>query len=106
MSNDFLHLATPGEILLEEFIKPLGLTQKAVAQGLDIPESRLSEIINGKLRINAEYALRLSLYFRMSDQFWTNMQCHYDRQQLELSKAKEIRSRIKPIRKRKIAACA
>jgi addiction module HigA family antidote len=106
MNNEILHLATPGEILLDEFIKPLGLKQKDVANGLDIPESRLSEIIKGKLRINAEYALRLSLYFGMSEQTWMNLQYSYDRRLLESSKAKEIRARIKPLRKRTLKVSA
>lgn len=89
------HIITPGEVLLEEFIKPLGLTQKAVANGLGIPESRLSELVNGKLRISAEYALRLSLYFGMDEQTWLNLQNNYDMQVLEETKAKSIRKQIK-----------
>lgn len=89
------HITTPGEVLLEEFIKPLGLTQKAAANGLGIPESRLSELINGKLRISAEYALRLSLFFGMDEQTWLNLQNNYDMQVLEETKAKAIRKQIK-----------
>ena len=89
------HIVSPGEVLLEEFIKPLGLTQKEVAKGLGIPESRLSELVNGKLRISAEYALRLSLFFGMDEQTWLNLQNNYDRQILEQTKAKVIRKQVR-----------
>ena len=71
------HIVHPGEVILEEFIKPLGLTQKEAAKGLGIPQSRLSELVNGKLRISAEYALRLSLFFGMDEQTWLNLQNNY-----------------------------
>ena len=90
-------IITPGEILMEEFIKPLNLTQKEVADGLGIPPSRLSEIVNGKLRISAEYALRLSLYFGMDVQTWLNIQNNYDRRILENTQAKQIRRQVKPV---------
>lgn len=93
-------IVTPGEVLMEEFIKPLNLTQKEVANGLGIPQSRLSEIVNGKLRISAEYALRLSLYFGMDVQTWLNLQNNYDRQILESTKAKQIRRQVKPVMSR------
>jgi len=99
MINEKLHLSTPGEIILEEFIKPLGLTQKEAAKGLDIPESRLSELINGKLRINVEYALRLSLFFGMDEKTWLNLQNDYDLRVLEKNKARLIRKRVKPVSK-------
>lgn len=88
-------IITPGEVLLEEFIKPLGLTQKETAKGLGIPESRLSELVNGKLRISAEYALRMSLFFGMDEQTWLNLQNNYDMQVLEETKAKSIRKQIR-----------
>ena len=102
MAEKKLHLASPGEILFEEFIKPLGLTQKEVAKGLDIPESRLSELKNGKLRINAEYALRLSLFFGMDEKTWLNLQNDYDRRVLENTKAAEIKLRVRPFRRRSV----
>lgn len=80
---------------MEEFIKPLGLTQKEVSLGLGIPQSRLSELVNGKLRISAEYALRLSLFFGMDEQTWLNLQNNYDRQILEQTKVKTIRKQVR-----------
>jgi len=99
MDTETLHLTTPGEILLEEFLKPLNLSQRELAKGLGIPETRVSEIIHGKLRINAEYALRLSLFFKMSERFWLNLQYDYDRRILEMSKAADIKKRVHPYTK-------
>ena len=104
MGAEKLHLTTPGEILLEEFLKPLNITQRELARGLKIPETRVSEMIHGKLRINAEYALRLSIFFKMSERFWMNLQYDYDRRLLEVSKAAEIKKAVRPYRK--LDACA
>jgi len=68
----------PGSILLEEFITPMGLTQKAVAGGAGIPYVRFNELIHGKRRITGEYALRLGHFFQMEPQFWINLQAEYD----------------------------
>lgn len=103
MSTEKLHLTPPGEILFEEFLKPLNLSQRELAKGLGIPETRVSEIVHGKLRINAEYALRLSIFFNMSERFWLNLQYDYDRRLLEISKAAEIKKSVKPFRK--LATC-
>ena len=93
-------LTTPGEILKEEFIDPLDLKDKEVAEALEIPHSRLSEIIHGKRAITVDTALRLSRYFRTTPEFWLNLQNNYS-----LQKEKELHSerfaRIKPFRRRK-----
>jgi addiction module HigA family antidote len=68
----------PGEILLEEFLKPLGLTQVALAEKLDISQNRLNEIIRGKRGVTADTALRLSKVFKTSPEFWMNLQTTYD----------------------------
>lgn len=73
----------PGEILLEEFLKPLGLSQTKVANDIGVPTGRIHEIIRSKRSISAETALRLSRYFGLSDRFWLNLQSRYD---LELEK--------------------
>ena len=80
----------PGEILMEEFLKPLGLSQYRVAVDLGVPPRRVNEIIHGKRGITADTALRLSRYFGMSEQFWMNLQTHYD---LELQKDR-LRGRL------------
>jgi addiction module HigA family antidote len=68
----------PGEILLEEFIKPLGITQHKVAVAIGVPPRRINEIVHGKRRITADTALRLGRYFGTTDLFFLNLQTRYD----------------------------
>jgi addiction module HigA family antidote len=68
----------PGEILLEEFLKPMGLSQYRLAQDIHVPPRRINEIVHGNRAISPDTALRLSLYFSMSERFWINLQTHYD----------------------------
>jgi addiction module HigA family antidote len=68
----------PGEILLEEFLKPLGISQYKVANDISVPPRRINEIVHGKRSISSDTALRLSLYFGLSEQFWSNLQMRYD----------------------------
>jgi addiction module HigA family antidote len=73
----------PGEILLEEFLKPLGISQYRLAKDIHVPARRINEIVQGKRSISADTALRLSRYFGTSDRFWINLQTRYD---LEIEK--------------------
>jgi len=73
----------PGEILLEEFLKPLHISQYRLAKDLGVPARRINEIVHGKRAISADTALRLSRYFGLSDRFWLNLQTRYD---LEMAK--------------------
>jgi len=68
----------PGEILLEEFLKPLGITQYRVAKDISVPPRRINEIVHGKRSITADTALRLARYFGTSERFWLNLQARYD----------------------------
>ncbi len=68
----------PGEILMEEFLTPMGLSQNMMANDIGVPPRRINEIIHGKRRITADTALRLSRYFKMSPQFWLGLQMDYD----------------------------
>jgi len=68
----------PGEILLEEFLKPLGLSQYRIARDLSVPPRRINEIMHGKRGITADTALRLGRYFGTSARFWLNLQARYD----------------------------
>jgi len=68
----------PGEILLEEFLKPMGLSQNRVALDIRVPARRINEIVQGKRRITADTALRLAKYFKMSPQFWLGLQIDFD----------------------------
>ena len=68
----------PGEILLEDFLKPLGLSQYRLAKSLSVPPRRINEIVLGKRAVTADTALRLARFFGTSDRFWLNLQAAYD----------------------------
>jgi len=68
----------PGEVLREEYLTPLGVTQHRVAVAIGVPPRRLNEIVHGKRRISTDTALRLSRYFGTSEAFWINLQSRYD----------------------------
>jgi addiction module HigA family antidote len=68
----------PGEILLEEFLKPLDISQYRLAKDIHVPAHRIYEIVHGKRAITADTALRLGQYFSVSAEFWLNLQAHYD----------------------------
>ena len=68
----------PGEILLEEFLAPLGVSQYQLAKAVDVPARRINEIVHGQRRISADTALRLARYFGTSERFWINLQARYD----------------------------
>ena len=68
----------PGEVLQEEYITPLAITQHRVAVAIGVPPRRINEIVHGTRRITADTALRLARYFGTSDDFWLNLQAHYD----------------------------
>ena len=68
----------PGEILFEEFLKPLGISQYRLAKDISVPPRRINEIVHGKRSITADTALRLSRYFKLSERFWLNLQARYD----------------------------
>ncbi len=68
----------PGEILAEEFLEPLGISQYRLAMAIGVPPRRINEIVHGKRRISADTALRLARYFGTSDRFWMNLQNRYD----------------------------
>lgn len=78
MSEDKLSPIHPGEVLLEEFLKPMGLSQNKLALDIRVPARRINEIVHGKRRITADTALRLARYFGMSPQFWLGLQMDYD----------------------------
>jgi antitoxin HigA-1 len=87
----------PGEILAEEFLKPMGITNARLASDIDVPTSRISEIINGKRPITVDTALRLGVYFKMETRFWINLQAEYDVRRAEFSLLPEIQLRVRPL---------
>jgi len=73
----------PGEILLEEFLRPMDISQYRLAKDISVPQRRISEIVQGKRAITADTALRFGRYFGMEAQFWLNLQSRYDLQKAE-----------------------
>jgi addiction module HigA family antidote len=82
----------PGEILLEEFMKPMGITSRQLAADIDVSPSRISELVNGQRPITADTAIRLGIFFGMESRFWLNLQTEYD---IRVSE-RELRSKIAP----------
>jgi addiction module HigA family antidote len=85
MKKEKLAPVHPGEILMEEFLKPLGISQYRLAKDINVPARRINEIVQGKRAISADTALRLSRYLNLSERFWLNLQARYD---LEVEKDK------------------
>ena len=90
MTEERLPPIHPGEILLEEFLKPMGISQYRLAKSISVPARRINEIVHGKRAISPDTALRLSRYFGMSERFWMNLQSRYD---LEMEKDR-LRGRL------------
>ena len=88
----------PGEILLEEFLKPMGITQYRLAKEIGVPQRRIGEIVAGKRAITADTGLRLSRFFGMSEGFWIGLQADYDCESAKDAMAKTL-AKIKPWRK-------
>ena len=86
----------PGEILLEEFLKPMNLSQYRLAKDIHVPPRRINEIVKGKRAITADTALRLSRFFGMSEGFWLGLQSDYDREKTRENLHEEM-DRIKPL---------
>jgi addiction module HigA family antidote len=78
MTNKNLPSIHPGEILLEEFLRPMGISQYRLAKDISVSPRRINEIVHGKRAITADTALRLGRFFCMSPQFWLNLQNRYD----------------------------
>ncbi|MBW7899596.1 putative HTH-type transcriptional regulator YbaQ [Candidatus Brocadiaceae bacterium B188] len=85
----------PGEILLEEFLEPMGISQYKLAKDISVPPRRINEIVQGKRSITADTALRLSRYFGLSERFWLNLQSRYD---LEIEKDRLDARLVKEVR--------
>ena len=85
----------PGEILLEEFMKPMGITARQLSADIDVSPSRISELVNGARPITADTALRLGLFFRMDPRFWLNLQSEYDMRMIMRNLADKIAPRIR-----------
>lgn len=84
----------PGEILNEEFIHPLGLSQNKLANDINVPPRRINEIVLGKRRITSDTALRLAKYFKMSPEFWLGLQMDYDLDMASDKSSEKIKSEV------------
>ena len=87
----------PGDVLLEDYLRPLGLSQNRLAVALGVPPRRINEIVHGKRRITAGTALRLSRYFGTTDRFWLNLQTRFDLEK-EKDNLGTVVDQIQPLR--------
>jgi antitoxin HigA-1 len=86
---------TPGDVLIEEFLRPMGISQNQLAKDINVPANRISQIIHGKREISADTALRLGRYFGIEPEFWLNLQLHYN-MKIAISKVgKKIEEEVK-----------
>lgn len=84
----------PGEILLEEFLRPLEITQYRIAKDIGVPARRINEIVHGDRGISADTALRLAAYFGTTPEFWCNLQSHYDLALEQRTSGKKIEKEV------------
>ncbi len=94
MTTNKISPVHPGEILLEEFLIPMGLSQNKIALDIRVPARRINEIVLGKRRITPDTALRLAKYFHMSPQFWLGLQMDYDLDVAEDQYAEKIAKEV------------
>jgi len=98
MKENLIELSTPGEVLKEEFLDPMGISPYALAKGIFVDPPRIAAIIKGKRKITADTAVRFSRFFGNSPEFWLNMQSRYDLEVLMEEKEREMK-KIKPYHK-------
>ena len=84
-------LAHPGEILLEDWLKPMNISQYALAKAIDVPPRRINEIVKAKRAITADTALRLAAFFNTDAQSWLNLQSHYDAENTRVAIAEQLK---------------
>jgi addiction module HigA family antidote len=96
MTEEKLKPVHPGEVLLEEFLKPMGLSQNRLALSIGVSPRRINEIVLGKRSITADTALRLARYFDMSPQFWLGLQMDYDLDVTEEALAERLKKEVRP----------
>ncbi len=87
----------PGEILLSEFLEPLGISQYRLAKDIGVTARRINEIVHGRRAITADTALRLGLFFNMEAQFWLNLQTHYDMEVALVTLEDRLKTEVHPL---------
>ena len=95
MKSKLLANITPGEIMEEDFLKPMAITQYRLAKDIGVPPRRINEIVKGQRAITADTALRLGRYFSMAPEFWLNLQSHYDLEQQQEKLAGRLDKEVK-----------
>lgn len=95
--EDLLPLIHPGEILAEEFLEPLGMTQYRLARAIHVPPRRINEIVQGKRAITPDTAMRLARYFGSTPQFWMNLQTGYELRRAERDSGEQIARDVTPL---------
>ena len=95
MAKKLLDPIPPGEILLEEFMKPLGISINGLARDIDVPPNRISEIVSGKRTITADTALRLGKYFGVSPEVWLDLQSDYDLRVMQRTTWPKIEAKVR-----------
>jgi addiction module HigA family antidote len=95
MSRKKLDPIPPGEILREEFMRPLGITVSALARDIGVPANRISQIVNGKRAFSADTALRLGKYFGVSPEIWLDLQSDYDLRVARRTTWKQVEPRVR-----------
>jgi addiction module HigA family antidote len=95
MMTKLLDEIHPGEILLEDFMMPMGITARQLSADIDVSPSRISDIVHGNRPITADTALRLGLFFSMEPRFWLNLQSEYDMRIAKRDLQSQIQSRIR-----------
>ena len=91
-----LHNIHPGEVLLEEFLKPMGISQNRLARETGVPPRRINEIVLGKRAITADTALRLARYFGISEGFWMGLQADYDLEETRRQLGDRLEKEVHP----------
>ena len=94
--NEMLPKIHPGEILLEEFLKPLSLSQNRLARDLGVPPRRINEIVLGKRAVTADTALRLARYFGTSEKFWLGLQADFDLEEVRHRLGDRLEKEVRP----------
>ncbi len=95
--TDILHNPHPGEILLEDFLRPLSISQNRLARSIGVPPRRINEIVLGKRRVTADTDLRLARFFGMSDGFWLGLQADHDLLQVRRQLADRLDREVRPL---------
>jgi len=88
----------PGEILMEDFLKPMGISRYRLAKSIGVPQRRIDEICAGKRAITADSALRLARFFGTDAQSWMNLQAEFELEKAEITLAKRIEREVKPLK--------